>query len=97
MMIVVMDVSVLVIIVMVRVLLVDFLLLLPSTLAARLLQFFFKQPANCGILLGGFNLLDLERNTEPFREIALGDGKVSCRRAAGVEVLVIPEKRRRDH
>src|SRR5438128_4495476 len=57
-----------------------------------LLQFLLKQLPDRRVLLVFFDLLDVERNSQPFREVAFGDRKVSSSRLTGIEMLVIPEK-----
>ena len=67
-----------------------------TPLQAGFLQFGFEHAANRWIFLLLFDLFNLEWNTQALRKVSLGDGKVSSGRGAGVEVLVKPEKRRRN-
>ena len=48
-----------------------------------------------GSSLLGLDLLHFERDAQAFRKVALSDGEIAGRRRAGVEVLVVPEVRRR--
>jgi hypothetical protein len=55
-----------------------------------------KAPLDARVFPIGFDLFDFERDAQPLRKVAFGDRVIARFRAAGVEVLVIPEKRRRD-
>src|SRR5438132_6524052 len=65
-------------------------------LLARFLQFGFEHAPNRRIFLRFFDLFHFERNAQPLWKVTFRDGKISSDRGAGIEVLVKPEKRRRN-
>src|SRR5262245_37534910 len=56
----------------------------------------FEAPFDARVFPVGFDLFDFERDAQPLGEIAFGDRVIARFRAAGVEVLVIPEVWGRD-
>src|SRR5262249_34478967 len=65
-------------------------------LLACFLQFGFKQTPDRRVFLVLFNLFYFERNAKTLRKVSFRDRKIARHGHAGVEVLVKPEKRRRN-
>ena len=68
-----------------------------TSLLSGFLQFDFEGATDRGIFLFLLDLFDFKGDAQSLRKVSFGDGKISSRCHADVEVLVEPEERRGNH
>src|SRR5690242_6993554 len=68
-----------------------------STRLTGFLQLLLVHFADRRIFLVFFDLFDVERNPKALRKVALGNSPVASHSRTSIEMLVVPEERRRNH
>src|SRR5262245_53434266 len=76
---------------------VSVLVFVQLALLTSLLQFGLKHTSNRGIFFLFFDLFDFEGNAETLWNISFRDRQIAGDTRTGIEVLVIPKERRRNH